>query len=170
MSEPDDGMSRRRFLDKTAKAGMTIHNFGGMVSNFRCPVAPGRPVLGSRFRDVEKILKKFRPRGYEIVSQNPVVDLIADPKTGALNPEILDERIISCVIEFIAPEATVHDVMALVHELSFEVESVFSVSIALPAGMQGESRFEELLATGVYHLPNRKVNIGAAENIAKGWA
>jgi len=130
---------------------------------------PGRPVLGSRFRDVEKILKKFRARGSEIVSQNPVVDLIADPKTGALNPDILDEKVISCVIEFIVPEAAAHDVIVLIHELSLEVESVFSVSIALRAGQQGESRFEELLK-GVYHLPNGKVNIGAAENIAKGGA
>jgi ferredoxin len=133
-------------------------------------VEPGRPVLGSRFHDVEKILKKFRARGYEIVSQNPVVDLIGDPKTGALNPEILDEKIISCVIEFIVPETAAHEVMVLVRELSMEVESIFSVSIALRAGMQGESRFEELLGTGVYHLPNGKVNIGAAENIAKGEA
>ena len=133
-------------------------------------VEPGRPVLGSRFHDVEKILKRFRARGYEIVSQNPVVDLVSDPKTGALNPEILNEKIISCVIEFIVPEAAAHDVMVLVRELSIEVESVFSVSIALRAGMQGESRFEKLLGTGVYHLPNGKVNIGAAENIAKGGA
>jgi dissimilatory sulfite reductase (desulfoviridin) alpha/beta subunit len=132
-------------------------------------VEPGRPILGSRFHDVEKILKKFRARGYEIVSQNPVVDLIADPKTGALKPEILDEKIISCVIELIVPEAAAYDVMVLVRELSIEVDSVFTVSIALRAGMQGESRFEELLAS-VYHLPNGKVNIGAAENIAKGGA
>jgi len=133
-------------------------------------VEPGRPVLGSRFRDVEKILKKFRARGYEIVSQNPVVDLIADPKTGSVTPEILNEKIISCVIEFIVPEAAAHDVIVLIRELSIEVESVFSVSIALRAGVEGQSLFEKLLGTGVYHLPNGKVNIGAAENIAKGGA
>ena len=133
-------------------------------------VEPGRPVVGSRFRDVEKILRKFRARGYEIVAQNPVVDLIADPKTGSLNPEILDEKIISCVIEFIVPEAAAHDVVVLIRELSAEVESVFSVSLALRAGTQGESRFEQLLGSKIYHLPTGKVNIGAAENIAKGGA
>ncbi len=133
-------------------------------------VEPGRPVLGSRFRDIEKILKKFRARGYGIVSQNPIVELIADPKTGSLKPDIQDEKVISCVIEFIIPEAAAHDVIVLLHELSVEVESVFSASIALRAGSQGESRFEKLFGKAVYHLPNGKVNIGAAENIAKGGA
>jgi len=133
-------------------------------------VEPGRPVLGARFHDVEKILKKFRSRGYEVVSQNPVADLIADQKTGALNPEILNEKIISCVIEFVVPDTSAHDVMTLVRELSVEVESVFSVSIALRADEQGKSRFEELFGPDVYHLPNGKVNLGAAENVAKGGA
>jgi len=132
-------------------------------------VEPGRPVLGARFHDVEKILKKFRSRGYEVVSQNPVADLIADQKTGALNPEILDEKIISCVIELIVPDTSAHDVMTAVRELSGEVESVFSVSIALRANEQGKSRFEELFGR-VYQLPNGKVNIGVAADVAKGGA
>jgi len=47
----------------------------------------GRPVLGGRFLDVERIVKKFKAHGYEVIRQNPIAALIGDPKTGALKPE-----------------------------------------------------------------------------------
>lgn len=130
----------------------------------------GRPVLGGRFYDVEKIVKAFKARGYGVIPQNPIAALIEDPKTGALKPEVLNEKVISCVIEFILPDTAAAEMMAIVQALSGEVESVFSVSIGLRADEQGRPRFDELFGPGVEHLPNAKVNIGVAEHIGGGEA
>jgi hypothetical protein len=123
----------------------------------------GRPVLGGRFRDVERIVKKFKAHGYDVIPQNPVASLIADPRTGALKPETLDEKVISCVIEFVFPDAKAKELMTLVSELSGEVESVFSLSVGIRADEQGKSHFEKIFGPDIYHLPNAKVNIGAAQ-------
>jgi hypothetical protein len=125
----------------------------------------GRPVLGGRFSDVNRIVKKFKAHGYEVIPQNPISALIDDPKTGALKSEILDEKIISCVIELVLPDTAADELMAMVRELSEEVESVFSLSIALRADEQGRSPFEELFGADVFCLPNAKANIGMAEHI-----
>ena len=64
----------------------------------------GRPVLGARFYDVEKAVQVFRAHGYVLVKENPVYLLIRDPATGSLMKEILNEKVISCVLEFIMPQ------------------------------------------------------------------
>jgi ferredoxin len=130
----------------------------------------GRPVLGGRFKDIEKIVKTFKDHGYDVIPQNPIASLFDDPKTGALKPEILNEKVISCVIEFLLPNTAAAELMAMVFELAGEVESVFSLSVGLRADEQGDAHFEEIFGPHVFHLPNAKVNIGAAQNVGGGEA
>jgi hypothetical protein len=125
----------------------------------------GRPVLGSRFLDVERAVKRFKLNGYDIIPNNPITALIADRKTGALKPEILNEKIISCVLEFVIPDTAAGALMNMVRALSREVDTVFSLSVALRADENGRSNFGELFGPDVFCLPNAKVNIGMAENI-----
>jgi hypothetical protein len=127
----------------------------------------GRPVLGGRFSDVNKIVKTFKAHGFEVIPHNPISVLVDDPKTGALKPDILEEKIISCVIEFILPDTAADELMAMVRELSEEVDSIFSVSVALRADEEGRSPFEDLFGPDVYCLPNAKANIGIAAGIAR---
>jgi ferredoxin len=126
----------------------------------------GRPVFGGRFSDVERVVKKFKAHGYEVIPQNPISALINDPETGALKPEILDEKIISCVIELVLPDTAAGELLEMVRELSEEVDSVFSLSVALRADEEGRSPFEDLFGPDVYCLPNAKANIGMAVGIA----
>jgi hypothetical protein len=127
----------------------------------------GRPVLGGRFSDVDRIVRRFKAHGYEVIPHNPISALIDDPETGALKPEILDEKIISCVIEFVLPDTAADELMTMVRVLSAEVESVFSLSVALRADEQGQSPFEELFGSDVFCLPNAKANIGMAAGIGR---
>ena len=127
----------------------------------------GRPVLGGRFSDVDRIVRRFKAHGYEVIPHNPISVLIDDPKTGALKPEILDEKIISCVIEFVLPATAADELMTMVRALSAEVESVFSLSVALRADERGQSPFEGLFGTDVFCFPNAKVNIGMAAGIGR---
>ena len=125
----------------------------------------GRPVLGARFRDVERVVMRFRARGYEVISGNPVCELIADPSTGALDPEVLDEKVISALVEFVLPEAAASELLKIARELSGEVDTVFNVSVALRANSDVSSPFTSLFGPDVSSLPSGKVNIGLAAGI-----
>jgi len=122
----------------------------------------GRPVLGARFTDVEKVVMKFKTRGYDVVEGNPILGLIDDPATGALNPEVLDEKVISAVVEFVMPEGRAGELLTIVRELSNEVDSVFNVCVALRAKGDGASPIDDLFGPDVFRLPNGKLNIGMA--------
>ena len=126
----------------------------------------GRPALGTRFVDVERVVKKFKAHGHTLVADNPVAGLIVDPARGTLMPEVLKEKAISVLVEFIVPESAVSALRTLLDELAGEVETVFSVGIALRAEPDGASRIEDLFGDEVFRLPNGKVNLGLAQDIA----
>jgi ferredoxin len=126
----------------------------------------GRPALGARLRDVERVVMKFRAHGYAVISENPVSELIADPETGALDAEVLDEKVISALVEFVLPEGAARELLEIARELSGEVDTVFNVCVALRANPDGSSPFASLFGSDVWSLPNGKVNIGLAAGIA----
>jgi NAD-dependent dihydropyrimidine dehydrogenase PreA subunit len=125
----------------------------------------GRPALGTRFRDVERVVQRFRSHDIRVVEDNPVAGLIADPSSGALKPEILDEKAISVLVEFVMPAAEAETLLAIVEQLDLEVDTVFNLSVALRADEQGRSNLASLFGTELFSLPNGKVNLGMAEGI-----
>ena len=147
------------------KTNDTTNRYGpGMMGIY---VELGRPVLGARFKDVERVVKKLRQYGYSVIADNPVAELIVDPQTGALKPEILNEKAISVLVEFLLPRNAVPAVQKIIQELSLEIETVFSLSVALRALPDGRSPFRDLFGEEIFSLPNGKVNLGLAEGIAE---
>jgi hypothetical protein len=126
----------------------------------------GRPVLGARFSDVEKVVKKFASRGYRVPPKNPVTPLVQDPAVGSLKPEILQEKVISCLVEFILPESAAGELMGMIGELEGEVDTVFNVCVGIPADDEGRPRLHEIFGPNVHSLPQVKVNLGMARGIS----
>jgi ferredoxin len=127
----------------------------------------GRPVLGARFFDAERVVKKFTAHGFPMLDDNPVAELIADRQTGALEPEVLNEKAISILIEFILPDTATRELMTILGELAGEVSTVFNVSVALHADKDGGSPLSEMFGPNVRTLPNGKVNLGLAYGIVQ---
>ncbi|MCQ2561171.1 MAG: 4Fe-4S binding protein, partial [Clostridia bacterium] len=63
----------------------------------------GRPQVSSTFRDLEKLSMTVAKFGAEFEDRNPISSYIIDHKTGQVNPDLLDERVISGIIEFNLP-------------------------------------------------------------------
>lgn len=122
----------------------------------------GRPNVGTSLRDVEVITSAVAPLGVSFEEKNPVTYLMKDRKTGRLNPEVLQERVISAVVEFTIPEDRLHSVLHALREAAGLVDTVFSVgvikrvtedpsSLSLPLG-------DDLREFQV--RPDSKVNVG----------
>jgi ferredoxin len=125
----------------------------------------GRPVLGARFRDVERVVKRFTSNGFPVNDDNPVAGLVLDRASGALKPEILEEKAISVLLEFIVPRNEVGKLTRIIDELDNEVETVFNVCVAVRADSQGRSPLNQLFGDSLFTLPNGKVNLGLAKGI-----
>ena len=125
----------------------------------------GRPVPGARFRDVDRSTRLFTSYGYRLIEENPIHGLMTDASTGALKEEVLNEKVISCVLEFIVPRDDAARLMKAVRKLGREVDSVFNVCVALRADDDGSSPVARLFPQNTFCLPQAKVNIGIAAGI-----
>lgn len=124
----------------------------------------GRPGLGAYLSDMDKVSRKVTSIGGIFAPDNPVYPLIFDHRTGALKPEVLGEKVMSAIAEFLLPEEkALNAVKELVAFLNTDIDSVATMSVICRADEQGDCRFiEELRQAGLEPYPNGKVNIGLA--------
>jgi len=124
----------------------------------------GRPGVGAYLRELEKLVKKVTEEGVTFAKDNPVIPLIADPATGSLKPEILNEKVLSAIAEFVvAEEKAIPLIEELRKFLNEELDTVATMSVIARANEKGKSDFREKLERmGIKTYPNGKVNIGLA--------
>jgi len=129
----------------------------------------GRPGVGTRFRDVAKIAQVLARQGVEFEPQNPLTFLMEDVKTGKLKEDILDEKVLSAIIECLFPIEKLKEVLTALKEVSKEVDTVFSVECINRAEPDGSYPLEKWLKDlGISYYINGKQNIGLGRPLAEG--
>jgi NAD-dependent dihydropyrimidine dehydrogenase PreA subunit len=126
----------------------------------------GRPLLGSSFRDVERVTRAMAGVGVTFEPNNPLTSLIEDLPRGTLRKDVLDERVLSTIVEFKIPEERLDDVLPAIRDAAGRIESVFSLGIiaVLPPGGQPPV-LERIKKLGFDVRPNGKVNLGLGRAI-----
>jgi hypothetical protein len=120
----------------------------------------GRPGIGARFRDIERVTRALAELGVEFESNNPVTSLMIDSKRGIIRPELANEKILSAIVEIKTRLAEVPTVLRKVKELSREVETVISVGVSTRCGGAGEEPLREILEREGYPTYRGKTNLG----------
>ncbi|MEW6184646.1 MAG: 4Fe-4S binding protein [Thermodesulfobacteriota bacterium] len=124
----------------------------------------GRPGVGAYLSDLEKVVKQLKRMKVDFAKDNPVMDLIVDQESGALRPEVLGEKVLSAIAEFIIDEGrAVEFITEMKDFLNRELESVATMSVISRADADGNCLFRDRLQeAGHSFYPNGKVNIGLA--------
>ena len=124
----------------------------------------GRPGVGAYLADLDKVLRKVTSMGVVLAEDNPVISLIADRATGALKPELLGEKVMSAIVEFLVfEEGVLEFIKEMESFLNTEIDSVATMSVIARADNDGRCNFlERLKENGQMPYPNGKVNIGMA--------
>ncbi|MGN1209843.1 MAG: 4Fe-4S binding protein [Duodenibacillus sp.] len=122
----------------------------------------GRPGVTASFADVQIVTRRLAAFGVHWQDENPVTSLISDRATGELALEVLNERVLSALIEF---DIEVERVPALYSELmlaALDIDTVFSLAMAAPvAADRSESELADVLrGNGIFYRPNGKTNVG----------
>ena len=120
----------------------------------------GRPAVGARFREVQAVTMALARIGATFEKNNPVTALMPDPTTGAINPEVLDEKVLSAIVEVKTPEAMLPAVLRRVEEVAATLNTVVSVGVAVRCDGDGENRVEKALAGEGYTVFRGKTNLG----------
>jgi ferredoxin len=121
----------------------------------------GRPGLGARFLDLQKVAMALAKAGVFFEPKNPVTHLMTDTKTGALREEILNEKVMSAIIECRADAGRVPEIFAALRRVAGEIESVISAAIAARCGPDGSVPYLDMAREAGFTLSlNGKTNIG----------
>src|SRR5512139_3074147 len=92
-------------------------------------VEVGRPGVGARLRDLERIAMALAEKGIVFEPKNPVTFLFEDVKIGRLKPELREEKVMSAIIEFEVKRDQLKGVLETLKDVSGKVEAAFSVDL-----------------------------------------
>jgi len=128
----------------------------------------GRPGTGARFRDVEKIAMALAPLEPHFEPYNPVTQLMEDTKTGKMREELLDEKVLSAIIEVKTRLEKIPDYLETLQAIQAEVDAVFSVGVASRCLPDGSVPHMKWVKEAGYTLsPNGKTNLGLGRPLFK---
>jgi hypothetical protein len=120
----------------------------------------GRPGIGARFRDIHRITTALAELGVEFETNNPVTSLMTDPSRGVIREDILNEKILSAIVEIKTVLDKVPSVLKEIRNLSREVDTVISVGVSTRCDAQGNDRLREILEQEGYPTYRGKTNLG----------
>jgi hypothetical protein len=128
----------------------------------------GRPGIGTRLTEIEKVLKVLAAMDVELERNNPVFLLVEDPRTGRLKPEVLQEKVLSAILEFKIREAQLENVVRALQPVLAEIDTVVSWGLATRFAEDGTLPVRQRLeALGVSARPNAKINMGMGRPIVE---
>jgi len=134
-------------------------------------VEMGRPLVGTSFRDVERVTRAIALLGVAFEERNPLTSLMEDPATGSIRPDILNELVLSTIIEFKVAEERILEVLSALKAAATGIETVFSLGLIHVLPAEGPDELpERVRRAGFMVRPNGKVNLGLGRAFPEGGA
>ena len=131
-------------------------------------VEMGRPGVGTSLRDMQTVAMAIAKLGVEFESQNPVAELMADPKTGTFDERVLDERVLSAILELKIPLDRLKEVLVAVREVSTKIDTAFSLDLISRVNLDGSTPALVIAKeTGFTPRLNTKTNVGLGRPLFK---
>lgn len=122
----------------------------------------GRPSVGVWFGDVETITKVVSTFDIEYEKNNPVTSYITDKKTGQIDPEILNEKVLSCIVEFGAWTKDLQQILDATKAATGNLRTVCSVCVICRIDENNKTVVEDTIIKNGYDInsASSKTNVG----------
>jgi ferredoxin len=120
----------------------------------------GRPGIGVRFRDIDRVTRALGAAGVAFEPMNPVTSLMTEATGGAIRADILDEKILSAIVEVKTGLDRVADVLGTLRSVSGQVSTVISVGVSARCDAGGDTELDGLLAAEGFAFWRGKTNLG----------
>lgn len=120
----------------------------------------GRPGVGVRFRDVQTMAMAVASLPMEFEEKNPVYALMADRAAGTLRPDILDEKVLSAILELKTRLEHVPAILERVDAVAQELDTVVSIGVSTRCDPNGDDLLAPILQREGYVFFRGKTNLG----------
>ena len=130
----------------------------------------GRPGVGVRFHHIQTMTMALAKLGVKFEPQNPITHLMTDQSVGTLKEDLLDEKILSAIVEIKTSVEMVPKVLDTVTEVSKQIDTVLAVGCSTRCDENGEDKvLAPLLEDLGFSFVRAKTNLGLGRvtNVAK---
>src|SRR5437588_6272947 len=98
----------------------------------------GRPGVGVRFREIQEMCWALAKANVSFEKKNPVTSLMSDISTGTLRSDILNEKLMSAIVEIKVPVERTEEIIRLVWEVEKKLDTVVALGVATRCDEHGE--------------------------------
>ena len=120
----------------------------------------GRPGVGARFREIQQMTRALAAMRVEFEKMNPVTSLMTDTQQGLIREDILNEKILSAIVEIKVGLERVPAVLDTVRRIAATLETVVAVGVSTRCDPGGVERLRDLLEAEGYPAYRGKTNLG----------
>ena len=117
--------------------------------------------MGVRFREIQEMCWALGKAGVSFEKRNPITTLMTDASSGTLREDILNEKVMSAIVEIKVPVERAEEIIRLV----WEVEKRLGTVVAIGAGVRCDEQGEDHIVAPIleklgYDLVRAKTNTG----------
>jgi ferredoxin len=121
----------------------------------------GRPGVGVWMRDIQQMCWALADANVSFEKKNPITSLMTDVKTGTMREDILNEKVMSAIVEIKVPVERAEEIIRLVWDVEKRVDTVVALGVGTRCGPNGEETVvAPILEKLGYKLERAKTNIG----------
>ena len=121
----------------------------------------GRPGVGVWFHEIQKMTWALARAGVSFEKKNPITSLMTDVATGTLREDIMNEKILSAIVEIKVTIDRTEEIIRLVKEVESQVDTVIALGVGARCDDNGEeNEVGPILERMGYKLERAKTNVG----------
>ena len=97
----------------------------------------------------------------EFEKVNPTTSMMSDPKTGKFKEELLNEKVLSAILEFCVKVEQLPELFGILRKVEKKIDSVFSLDVACRLNEDGSNPTRPYIdKAALWVAPNGKTNVG----------
>jgi ferredoxin len=128
----------------------------------------GRPGVGARFREVQEMTRALAAANIAFEKNNPVAGLMTDTATGDIREDVLDEKVLSVIVEIKVPVERTEEVVRIVQGVEKRIDTIVVMGVGVRCDEQGEDRVvAPILERLGYRLHRAKTNLGLGRAVLR---
>jgi hypothetical protein len=121
----------------------------------------GRPGVGVRFYEIQEMSRALARANVAFEKKNPVTSLMSDVATGSIREDILNEKVMSAIVEIKVPAERAEEIVRLVWDVEKRLDTVVSIGAGVRCDENGQDTIvAPILERLGYNLERAKTNAG----------
>jgi hypothetical protein len=120
-------------------------------------------------REVQVMCHELARAGVSFEKKNPVTSLMSDVQSGDIREDVLNEKVLSAIVEIKVPAEQVEEILRLTQKVRTQIKTVISVGVGVRCDAEGKDRIVgPILERLGQDLVRAKTNLGLGRTATVG--